>query len=187
MTPRATALVNYAAYQCGWIAAVGGAAIGHDAIGAGLAAALIALHLWLTRERGIEVWLLALATLVGAAIEVWQLRAGTYQRLSGAPGLDVPPLWLLALWAQFATTFRYSLRGVLFHPAAAALFGAVGGPLALLAGERLGAVTLTTPLLPGLLRLAVGWTLALAVCSWATRRAHDGEPPRYRPWRRDVT
>jgi hypothetical protein len=44
------------------------------------------------------------------------------------------------MWAQFATTFRFSLRTMITRPIPAALFGAAGGPIAFLAGERLGAV-----------------------------------------------
>ena len=76
MTPRVTALVNYGAYQAGWFAAVLGAASGHGSAGVAVAGPLIALHLWLARERGRELGLLALATVVGLAVETWQLHAG---------------------------------------------------------------------------------------------------------------
>ena len=184
MTPRVTALVNYGAYQAGWFAAVLGAASGHGNAGVAVAAALIALHLWLARERGRELGLLALATVVGLVVETWQLHAGTYRLLSGVVPAHVPPVWLLALWAQFATTFRYSGRGVLARPAAAMLFGALGGPVAFLAGERLGAVVLTTPLWPGLVRLALGWSAALALFSWVARRSSGAAAPSYRLPRR---
>ncbi len=168
------------------VAAVVGAALGHGDAGAVLASGLIALHLYLARERRRELGLLALATVTGLAVETWQLQTGTYRLLSGAPPAGLPPLWLLALWAQFATTFRYSGRSVLARPVPALLFGAVGGPLAFLAGERLGAVALTTPLWPGLLRLAVGWTAALALFSWVVRRAPDRGVPTYRSlWPRE--
>ena len=184
MTPRATTLVNYGAYQAGWFAAVLGAASGHGDAGAAVAAGLIALHVWLAREWGRELGLLALAALVGLAVEAWQLQAGTYRLLSGAVPAHLPPAWLLALWAQFATTFRYSGRAVLARAAPAMLFGALGGPLAFLAGERLGAVALTTPLWPGLVRLAMGWSAALAVFSWVARRSAGAAAPTYRlPWR----
>jgi len=184
VTPRVTTLVNYGAYQAGWFAAVLGAATGHGDAGAAVAAALIALHVWLARERGRELGLLALATFVGLAVEAWQLQAGTYRLLSGAVPANLPPAWLLALWAQFATTFRYSGRAVLARPATALLFGALGGPLAFLAGERLGAVALTTPFWPGLVRLAIGWSAALAVFSWVARHVPETAAPHYRlPWR----
>ena len=180
MTPRTTTLVNYAAYQAGWFAAVVGASLGHGTAGAALAAALIAGHLLLTRERGAEVHLLVLATLTGAVIETWQLQTGTYRTISGASLTGLPPPWLLALWAQFATTFRYSVRPMLARPIVAMLVGALGGPLAFLAGERLGAVELATPLWPGLLRLAIGWTAALALFAWLARTPPQAPPACYR-------
>lgn len=63
----------------------------------------------------------------------------------------------------------------------AALFGAVGGPLAFLAGERLGAITLLPPLRFGLLRLSVSWAIALLVFSVVVRRsAPESDAPCYR-------
>ena len=50
-------------------------------------------------------------------------------------------------------------------------FGLVGGPIAFLAGERLGAVTLARPLGPGLVRLSVTWGVALAICAVVARAA----------------
>lgn len=180
MTPGATALLNYLAYQAGWFASVVGAGRQQGEAGALVAGVLIAAHLALTRERGLELRVLAVATITGLLVETWQLQSGTYRTLSGAGATTVPPLWLLALWAQFATTFRYSFRRVLARPIAAMLFGALGGPLAFLAGERLGAVALTTPLWPGLLRLAIGWSAALALFAWVARMPRDAAAPRYR-------
>jgi len=107
-----------------------------------------------------------LALGVGAAIEGLQIWAGTYRFTSGTIIDSLPPPWLLVMWAQMATTFDFSLRPIVTRPVAAALFGAVGGPLAFLAGERLGAVTLHRPLAPGLLLLASSWTVAMLIfCS----------------------
>jgi hypothetical protein len=99
-----------------------------------------------------------------------QIAAGTYRFTSGTVTDALPPPWLLAMWAQFATTFRFSLRSVVTRPVPAMLFGAAGGPIAFLAGERLGAVTLLPPLAHGLLRLSVSWAIALVIFSAAVRR-----------------
>lgn len=107
-----------------------------------------------------------LALGVGAAIESLQIWAGTYRFTSGTIIASLPPPWLLVMWAQMATTFDFSLRPIVTRPVAAALFGAIGGPLAFLGGERLGAVTLQRPLTPGLLLLASSWTVAMLIfCS----------------------
>ena len=113
--------------------------------------------------------------------------AGTYRFTSGTVIDLLPPPWLIAMWAQLATTFRFSLRRVIAQPVSAALFGAAGGPIAFLAGARLGAVTLLPPLAHGLIRLSIGWAVALIVLSVVTRRARQGSPagpvPGYREGR----
>ncbi|MCC7241888.1 MAG: DUF2878 domain-containing protein [Acidobacteria bacterium] len=167
---RHSGLINYALYQAGWFACVLGAASGHPWMGCLIAVMLIAAHLSLSSERAIDVRLVVCAAAVGLGIETLQIAAGTYRFTSGTVSTALPPLWLVAMWAQFATTFRFSLRRIITRPLHAAIFGAAGGPLAFLAGERLGAVTLLPPLAHSLLRLSVGWAIALVVLSEVMRR-----------------
>ena len=108
-----------------------------------------------------------------------QIAAGTYRFTSGTLIDALPPPWLLVMWAQFATTFRFSLRGVITRPVLAVLFGAAGGPIAFLAGEALGAVTLLPPLGYGLLGLSISWAIALAVFSVVVRRVSPEPGARY--------
>jgi Protein of unknown function (DUF2878) len=182
VSARAAFLLNYLAYQAGWCAAILGAAYGLGTPGAVAALALTAGHVWLARDRAGELALVVAAAATGVIVESWQIGSGTYRILAGAPADGAaPPLWLLALWAQFATTFRFSLAGVMRRPLRAMLFGAIGGPVAFLAGERLGAVVLQAPLLPGVSRLVVAWALALLWLSWLTRRAARRGEAAYRP------
>jgi len=179
VSDRATYLLNYVAYQVGWLAAILGAASGFGDAGAATAFLLTIGHVLLACDRRGELTLVLAALAAGVVVESWQIGSGTYRVLAEAPAIGLPPLWLLALWAQFATTFRFSLARVMTQPPAAMLFGAVGGPIAFLAGERLGAVVLQAPLLPGLLRLVVAWALALAALAWFVRR-RSGAPGAYR-------
>ena len=167
---RRTHLINYALHQIGWFACVLGAASYRPWAGFLGAVLLIGAHLALSRERSIEVRLIAVATAVGVVVEMIQIAGGTYRFTSGTVVEALPPPWLLAMWAQFATTFRHSLRTVLSRRPIAALFGAIGGPIAFLDGERLGAVTLMPPLTQSLLRLSICWALALMIFSAVTRR-----------------
>jgi len=170
VSARAAYLLNYGAYQLGWLAAILGAAAGYGTAGASVAFALTAAHVLIARDRRGEGGLVLAALLCGVVVESWQIASGTYRVLAEASPGGWPPLWLLALWAQFATTFRFSLRRIMTDPRAALVFGALGGPIAFLAGERLGAVVLQMPLLPGLGRLIVAWGLALCALAWGTRR-----------------
>ena len=179
---RHTPLINYTLYQAGWFACVLGGASLHPWMGFFIAVILIGVHLTLSLERSLEVRLVVIATAVGLAVETVQIATGTYRFSSGTVNDALPPPWLLAMWAQFATTFRFSLRHVIRRPLYAALFGAAGGPIAFLAGDRLGAVTLLPPLTHGLLGLSISWAMALVTFSAVVRRVAPGrDAPRYRP------
>jgi len=180
VSPPRTRLLNYAAYQIGWLAAVGGAAVGWPIAGAGVALTLTAAHVALARERDREARLVVAALLTGLVVERALIAAGTYRLLAGVPPGAWPPLWLLALWGQFATTWRYSLAAIFSRPWRAALFGAVGGPVAFVAGERVGAVVLWAPVIPTLSGLAVAWSLALAALALTTRVVAGAAPGAYR-------
>lgn len=178
---RHTRLLNYAMYQAGWFACVLGASWQHPWAGLAITVVLIGVHLALTTERRIEFGLVLLALVVGAALELVQIAAGTYRFTSGTLSAALPPLWLLALWAQLATAFRFCLRAVVERPWRAVFFGGVGGPIAFLAGERLGAVTLLPPVGVAALRLSIPWALAFLVFSVVVRRVtSDDAWPRYR-------
>ena len=182
---RHTELINYAIYQIGWFACVLGGASHRPWTGFSVAVVLIGVHLALSVERSVEFRLVVLATAVGAVLEMMQIAAGTYRFTSGTVINALPPPWLLAMWAQFATTFRFSLRSVITRPVPAMLFGAAGGPIAFLAGERLGAVTLLPPLAYGLLRLSVSWAIALIVFSAVVRRVAPERGTAYKRMRQE--
>jgi hypothetical protein len=80
------------------------------------------------------------------------------------------------LWVAFATTFNVSLRWFKQHLLLAALFGAIGGPLAFLAGERLGGVEFTSyP--AALTALAIGWGLLMPLMLLIAQRFNGFEQP----------
>lgn len=173
-----TSLLNYLFYQAGWFACVLGAAAGRPWVGFLLAATLVGAHLWLSVDRVHELRRVVLAVAMGGLVEALQIAAGTYQFTSGTVIAVLPPPWLLIMWAQMATTFDFSLRPIVSRPVAAMAFGALGGPLAFLAGERLGAVTLQRPLAPGLFLLAISWAIAMAVFAFVEQqdaRRHPSE------------
>ena len=177
---RHTQLVNYTRYQIGWFACVLGAASQRPGTGCLIGMILVGVHVALSVERVLEVRLVVLATAVGAAVEMIQIAAGTYRFTSGTVTDALPPPWLLVMWAQLATTFRFSLRSVVTRPVLAVLFGAAGGPIAFLAGERLGAVTLLPPLGQSLLRLSISWAIPLVVFSAVVRRVAPERGTDYR-------
>lgn len=154
-------LLNYAIYQIGWIAAVVGAGQGFPWLGMGVAFALLVGHLALARRRRAELRLVVAAGFMGLVIDSTQAAVGLLNFPAGMVVWWLCPPWILVMWMQFATTFRFSLRWLIGRPLLAASVGAVGGPLAYLVGERLGAVELGSPRVVPLLVLSLAWTVAV--------------------------
>lgn len=84
------------------------------------------------------------------------------------------PLWIVMLWALFATTLTLSMRWLRSNIILSAIFGFVGGPLSYMAGEKLNAIHIEGQM--GLLILALGWAIAIPLCIQLSIK-WDGYPP----------
>ncbi len=94
---------------------------------------------------------------------------------SGLLFAGTAPYWIVAMWLLFATLLNRSLRWMHDRLAVAAVFGAIGGPLAFYAGHRLGAVEFGNfPL--AMVALAIGWALILPLLVAMARRLDGVEP-----------
>ena len=156
-----SSVLNAAANQAGWFACVLGAAGGWETMGATIAIALALGHVALS-ERPDKEWPLLLAA-AGIGIVVDTLHAGFgILGFRGHEAGTLAPLWIIALWIQFGTTLHFCLRWLSRRYALAAVLGLIGGPVAFLGGERLGAVTFGEPRVLSLGILALSWSIALA-------------------------
>ena len=170
--------LNYVLYQAGWFGTIGAALLGWPAVATGVSAALAAVHLWLAHDSRTELRLVLLGGAIGLAVDSVQIAAELLAFPAGTAAAWLCPPWIVTLWMQFATTFRYSLRRLLSSPARAAIFGALGGPVGYLGGERLGLVRLHDPLV---LTLGVMAALWLAAVLLLARGVAASPPGRYRP------
>jgi apolipoprotein D and lipocalin family protein len=84
---------------------------------------------------------------------------------------------MLSLWAAFATTLNHSLRWVVHRPMVATLLGAIGGPLAYLAGAKLGALQLAS-LQTALPLIGVAWGIAMLTLSLIAMRLQPTPLPK---------
>lgn len=168
MSAGAFNLRNFIAYQLAWFAVILGVAQQQAWAGAAVAILVTAAHLWL-RHEALELRLIGLALLIGLLIDSTLAITGLVRFASAWP-VDLAPFWMLCLWLAFATTLNHSLRWLMIRPVAAALAGALGGPLAYLAGGKLGALVIVTPTTTVPL-IAMLWTLAMIVFSMFVMRA----------------
>ena len=145
-------------FQATWFCTV----LGRDRLLA-LTLAMLALHLWLVRDRVLELKVLLPVALTGMAVDSLLSLVGVYQFSSSGP----IPLWLCGLWLAFATTLSRSLGFLCRSAWLAGLVGIVV-PVNYLAGERLGAVEFGLPLGATLPLLALVWAALLPTLCYIT-------------------
>ncbi|WP_036113086.1 MULTISPECIES: DUF2878 domain-containing protein [Luteibacter] len=172
-----TRVLTFIAYQALWFAVV--VAAGHDR-GWLACAACLAFVLWqsiASAERAV-VWRLAfLAVLLGMLVDGGATVAGVvrYAAKDPMPFPGGPPCWILGLWASFAVTLPGPMRWLSGRPVAAALLGAIGGPLSYAGAQRgWSAVTFPAPVWQGYAWLAVSWAVAMAVLAVALAHLTSG-------------
>ncbi len=71
------------------------------------------------------------------------------------------PLWMVALWLMFATVWTQLTRTTTLPGWLLTLLAAVGGPVAYLIGERLGAITFLEPTFIVVSWMAPGWLVLM--------------------------
>jgi hypothetical protein len=168
-------LISFLAFQLCWFACVVGASRGLPWLGPVVVAAFGALHLWATpagRPRAGQAWLLGLAAVIGYAADSALVLTGV---LSFPPHASLgwpSSAWMVALWVAQAATLTGAMSWLADRYLLGAAFGALGGPLAYLAGVRLGAAILGGPSqATSLLLVAIEWALAMPLLLWIAREA----------------
>jgi hypothetical protein len=152
--------LNIALFQLGWFACVLGAAHGYAWLGGITTLVIVTIHLARAPDRVAEAGLIASAGILGAIFESLLMLSGLVHYRAGiiVPGLA--PHWMVALWLLFATSCNVSLRWLKNRLWLSATVGAVAGPAAYYAGQRLGAIEFPAPG-PALLAIGLGWAVLL--------------------------
>lgn len=165
------ALAEWIGFQVVWLACALGAVSG---VGwPGVAAALVFLGVVLA-GRGwdrAEIGAVLASGAFGAVAESLLAASGLVSYAASASAAPFAPLWMIALWLAFGGTLP-ALDAIVGAPVSlrAALLGALGGPLAYLAGARLGALSFAGEVWPALVALALLWAVALPLLLHVRRR-----------------
>jgi Protein of unknown function (DUF2878) len=168
-------LINFVLFQAGWFACILAAAHGRPLLASGAVAAVVAWHLHSAARPGREARLVLAVIAVGLVLETAVLSQGVVRYFSGQPFSALPPHWILALWALFATTLNVTMRWLKGRWWLAALLGAIAAPLSFAAGVRLGAGEFidTTH---ALVLIGAAWAVAMPLLMWLSDR-FDGIAP----------
>jgi hypothetical protein len=167
--------LNAAGSQLCWWACILGAASGAPWLGPAVVTVFAALHLWRavpSAARGRELRLLASAALLGYASDSVLVLVGVLSFPSHAALGWPSTVWMVALWVGLAATLRSSMSWLQGRPLVAVVVGALSGPLAYAAGERLGAASLGPTPTTALVAIGVEWAIAMPLLAWMAK--HDG-------------
>jgi hypothetical protein len=133
-------LINFAAFQVGWFTCVLGAANGLPMMGLIISACVVLLHLTSVERPTRELRLVVIAVLMGLVFDSLLVTAGWLKYPSGNFLPGIAPYWILAMWANFATTLNLTMGWLKGRLVLAAVMGAIFGPLTYVAGEKLGGI-----------------------------------------------
>jgi len=163
-------ITNFILFQLAWFACVLGAAKAMPWAGVGVTLIILGWHFYHAKQAKPEIALMLTALFTGAIFDQSMLTLQLIEYQAHGWNTSLVPVWILALWLAFASTLNVSLAWMHDRYLIAVLFGAVGGPLAYLAAEKLGAVTVSNS---AYIALAIGWGVItpLLVC---TAKRHNG-------------
>lgn len=166
-------IANIALYQIVWFLCV----LGGNS-GGMVAFPLVLLHLFFSKKRWADVKMMALLLIAGLLIDGTLLATGFFS-FTNDTGWPIP-FWLAVIWLALATLVHHSLAWMRGRYLLCGLFGALGGPLAYWAGERLGAMQFHLTLFSSVVILAgiwaVLWPLVIYSSSWKHDKTGEGKP-----------
>ena len=158
------AVANFVLFQISWFAAILGGAQGWPLMGSAPAIIVVAIHLYMNRNHLVrEALLILCVTLLGVIVETGFVSFGALHYAGANADAVLPPIWIIALWFAFGTLPHGSLSWLSGRLWLQLFLGAVFGPLSYVGGAKLGAATLSAPLISSIAMISVGWALAMVL------------------------
>lgn len=164
-------------FQAGWFACVLSAAAGNPELGVVSVLAWVCVYVFTTHDYRNELLFIFAALIIGYLFDSALALAGILGFSSQAATAIGEPstYWMLALWINLAAGLRSALDWLSGRFVMAAIFGAVLGPVAYLAGEKMGALQLEKPLYLTIPAIALEWGLAMPLLIWISGRLSSGK------------
>ena len=135
----------------------------------------VVVHLRFARKPFEEVLLILSCALLGASFDSALVAAGWVTYTSGLFSDYMAPYWIISMWMLFGTTLNVSMRWMRGRPLLASAFGFVGGPLAYIAGHKIGGIQFVDQT-AAIAMLAIGWAVIMPLLMQLGERL-DGVSP----------
>ena len=153
-------LINVTAFKLGWLSSVVGGAQQLPWLGPLVVFIAVAIHLVRAERPTSELMLIVSCGLIGAVFDSALVAAGWVTFPSGMFSDSMAPYWIVTMWMLFGTTINLSMRWMRGRTLLAVTFGFVGGPLAYIAGHKIGGIQFVDQT-AALAMLAIGWAIIM--------------------------
>jgi hypothetical protein len=155
-------ILNFATFQIGWFSSVIGGAQQMPWLGPLAALIALSIHFYFARRPLQELILILSCAVIGATFDSMLVAVGWVEYSSGLISEVMAPYWIVTMWMLFATTLNVSMRWLRGREGLAALFGLFGGPMAYIAGQKLGGIDLVNQF-AALAALGIGWAVMMPI------------------------
>lgn len=168
-------ILNFFCFQAGWFACAFGAGWGHPFVGPMVVGTLLIFQLPLVPAPQRQVRFIFLGMAAGWFLDSALMNTGVLSFEQHGIVFWMCPVWMAALWANFAGTLHLCLSWLRGRYGLSCALGVCGGPLAYYAGQRLGAMRLGDNLAMSLAVIAIEWGLVTpALVHLSQVRSFDG-------------
>lgn len=147
-------LTNALMFQLGWFVCILG-----GSLWAGIFTVIVLIvHFCVSVRRFDDCVAVVIAIALGLAHDLILIHTGQIQFMESA---QLPPLWLVCLWALLGITLNHSLQWIYYRPLWSSLLGAMLALLSYLAGVKLSSAEWSSPLIEVLPIIAALWLVIL--------------------------
>jgi hypothetical protein len=153
-------ILNYVLFQVGWFSCVLGAANNQPWLACLVVLAIVLGQVYYAPFPKQALKLILLACVLGSFVDQMLLNNHIVEYASNGWSVAIVPVWIIGLWMSFSSTLNVSMRWLRNQKVTAFLFGLIGGPLAYVAAEKLGAIHIP-PMLLNYVILGLFWGFAM--------------------------
>lgn len=160
---------NIVFFQMAWWSCVLSAAHDLPWIGVLVSAVVVGLHLLVTKNKKSEIKMIANVTALGFLFDTI-LILSHWIHIKGQWGRGFSPLWLVSIWAAFATTLRVSFIWLYGRDSLTFLLGGIFGGLTYYGVQKFGVAEIHQPLKISLIYISFGWAVVFPFCLWTAQK-----------------
>ena len=153
-------IINFLVFQINWVIAVFSAAKGYPWPGPIYIFVWATIHLYINKLFiWVELPIFFISGLIGYLVDSLLLLNNFIEFPTHAQLGPLSPLWMVALWVSFSTTFRHSMNWLKQKYIFAVFFAFIGGPLAYFAGQKIGAINGINEI-SSIIAIGISWAIA---------------------------